>query len=128
MLRNRKSFKTVACGLLVVALSPLSLGHGVVGAASQTYSLGGCDIKVSGFEHWGLPAASSRNVDNPVQCNWDLKARVTSQWYSSVRVRTSLFESDGYVRITENGSNGVLYNWTRAQGKKGGGYYAGFYR
>lgn len=99
--------------------------HGIASAADQNYQIFGCDTKVSGFEHYGLASASTRNESNPVECQWGVRARVTYTLLGTTGVATSGYEDDGYVRMSKDG---VQYDWTRAQGAKQNSSWYGFYR
>ena len=76
----------------------------------HTYDTG-CQIKVSGFEHWGKAASSTR--DNNAAC-WEIQTRLLYQdALNTMVLATGEPETDSYTRIVA----GYNTDWVQAHGR-----------
>ena len=76
----------------------------------HTYNTG-CEIKVSGFEHWGKAASSTR--DNNAAC-WEIQTRLKYQDSDNREVTaTAVPVTDGYTRIVA----GYHTDWVQGDGR-----------
>ncbi len=76
----------------------------------HTYDTG-CEIKVSGFEHWGKAASSTR--DNNAAC-WEIQTRLSYQdSFNNTLLQEGDPETDGYTRIVA----GYNTDWIRGDGR-----------
>ena len=76
----------------------------------HTYDTG-CQIKVSGFEHWGKAASSTR--DNNAAC-WEIQTRLVYQdALNNGFVELGDVETDSYTRVVA----GYNTDWVRADGR-----------
>ncbi len=87
----------------------------VTGTAAAQYVLHayhtGCEIKVSGFEHWGKAASSTR--DNNAAC-WKIQTRLHYQDSDNrVVVATGEPETDGYTKVVA----GFNTDWVQGDGR-----------
>ncbi len=76
----------------------------------HTYDTG-CQIKVSGFEHWGKAASSTRDYN--AAC-WQIQTRLAYQdSLNIVRVATGEPETDSYTRLVAD----LNTDWVRGDGR-----------
>ena len=76
----------------------------------HTYDTG-CQIKVSGFEHWGKAASSTR--DNNAAC-WEIQTRLVYQdALNNIAVQEGPTETDGYTRVVA----GFNTDWLQGHGR-----------
>lgn len=115
MSNQKSTIKKIGAGFAAataVALASVVPAGGTAQAASGTHTYGnGCQIKISGFEHYGVAAASTR--DNNAAC-FEIQARVKYKDSSNnFNFVTGGVETDSYTRVTA----GQATDWEEAYGR-----------
>ena len=96
----------MACLLVAVLTGTAAAKH-----VLHTYDTG-CQIKVSGFEHWGKAASSTR--DNNAAC-WQIQTRLKYQNALNNQVTvTKPVEVDGYTKLVAGNNTDWVQAWGRS--------------
>ena len=113
--RTRSTRSRLRPKVLLSVLISAGLTFGLASPASasaiHTYQPSNCQIKITGFEHWGSAAASTR--DNNAAC-WEIQARLRyKDQNNNFNWVTGAVETDSYTRVVA----GINTDWDKANGR-----------